>query len=213
MFRFRTRTFVRALGTFVQFQPPPPRDPHPGQCFCPVDTRLSSAGLVRVCVNEHGLVENQTSAYEHLESWTRLRSFFGFFSMRKFMQRSLVALPIRVSIHISVSLSIKWYVYNVTGWPELSTHPHSSSSSSSIFSYILHVSFLSSLLRISMHFSPSLLASGLALMASGASAAPHEAHLGKRCTNSASDRTCWGDYDISTDYTTTVPDTGVTREV
>ncbi|KAI9048532.1 hypothetical protein LZ554_007365 [Drepanopeziza brunnea f. sp. 'monogermtubi'] len=36
--------------------------------------------------------------------------------------------------------------------------------------------------------------------------------LAKRCVNSASDRTCWGDYDISTDYYTEVPDTGVTRE-
>lgn len=36
--------------------------------------------------------------------------------------------------------------------------------------------------------------------------------LSKRCVNSASDRSCWGDYDISTDYYDTVPDTGVTRE-
>lgn len=34
----------------------------------------------------------------------------------------------------------------------------------------------------------------------------------KRCTNSADDRSCWGDYDISTNYYDTVPDTGVTRE-
>lgn len=34
----------------------------------------------------------------------------------------------------------------------------------------------------------------------------------KRCVNSAEDRTCWGDYDISTNYYDEVPDTGVTRE-
>jgi hypothetical protein len=38
------------------------------------------------------------------------------------------------------------------------------------------------------------------------------ATLCKRCTNSASDRSCWGDYDISTNYYDEVPDTGVTRE-
>jgi hypothetical protein len=36
--------------------------------------------------------------------------------------------------------------------------------------------------------------------------------LSKRCVNSAEDRSCWGDYDISTNYYDTVPDTGVTRE-
>lgn len=36
--------------------------------------------------------------------------------------------------------------------------------------------------------------------------------LSKRCVNSASDRSCWGDYDISTNYYDVVPDTGVTRE-
>lgn len=56
-----------------------------------------------------------------------------------------------------------------------------------------------------------LLASGLALLTS-ASAAPHVPQLSKRCTNSASDRTCWGDYDLSTDYYTTLPDTGVIKE-
>lgn len=34
----------------------------------------------------------------------------------------------------------------------------------------------------------------------------------KRCTNSADDRSCWGDYDISTNYYDESPDTGVTRE-
>ncbi|CZR70195.1 related to laccase precursor [Phialocephala subalpina] len=67
-----------------------------------------------------------------------------------------------------------------------------------------------------MRFSPFLLASFLALTSSRTSAAPHISSLsslGKRCTNSASDRACWGDYDLSTDYYTTVPDTGVTVEV
>lgn len=32
------------------------------------------------------------------------------------------------------------------------------------------------------------------------------------CTNSASARSCWGDFDISTNYYDFVPDTGVTRE-
>lgn len=36
--------------------------------------------------------------------------------------------------------------------------------------------------------------------------------LTKRCVNSATDRSCWGDYDLSTNYYEEVPDTGVTRE-
>lgn len=32
------------------------------------------------------------------------------------------------------------------------------------------------------------------------------------CDNTATSRDCWGDYSIDTDYYTTVPDTGVTRE-
>lgn len=52
------------------------------------------------------------------------------------------------------------------------------------------------------------------LLASGVVAAPKAStpSLSKRCTNSADDRTCWGDYDISTNYYDEVPDTGVTRE-
>lgn len=34
----------------------------------------------------------------------------------------------------------------------------------------------------------------------------------KRCTNSETDRSCWGSHDISTNYYDEVPDTGVTRE-
>ena len=37
-------------------------------------------------------------------------------------------------------------------------------------------------------------------------------HLLKRCTNSADGRSCWGDYDISTNYYEESPDTGVIRE-
>lgn len=62
-----------------------------------------------------------------------------------------------------------------------------------------------------MLFQPSLLAS--AVLISGALAAPRVSRpLAKRCTNSASDRSCWGDYDLSTNYYDEVPDTGVTRE-
>ncbi|KAA8899145.1 multicopper oxidase [Sphaerosporella brunnea] len=61
-----------------------------------------------------------------------------------------------------------------------------------------------------MHFSTSL--ASLALVISGVIAAPYSSHLSKRCTNSATDRSCWGDYDLSTDYYSEVPDTGVTRE-
>lgn len=55
---------------------------------------------------------------------------------------------------------------------------------------------------------------GLTLAASGAIAAPLESStLSKRCVNSATDRTCWGDYDINTDYYNVVPNTGNTVEV
>lgn len=38
--------------------------------------------------------------------------------------------------------------------------------------------------------------------------------LARRCVNDAADRSCWGDYDLSTDYYNidAVPDTGVVRE-
>ncbi|KAH8585412.1 extracellular dihydrogeodin oxidase/laccase [Bisporella sp. PMI_857] len=63
-----------------------------------------------------------------------------------------------------------------------------------------------------MHFLTSV-ASGLALIASSVNAAPSKAPLGRRCTNSASDRSCWSDsFDLSTNYYDEVPDTGVTRE-
>lgn len=42
--------------------------------------------------------------------------------------------------------------------------------------------------------------------------APSHPSFSKRCVNSAEDRSCWGDYDISTNYYDVVPDTGVTRE-
>lgn len=32
------------------------------------------------------------------------------------------------------------------------------------------------------------------------------------CENTATSRSCWGEYDIDTNYYTTLPDTGVTRE-
>lgn len=57
----------------------------------------------------------------------------------------------------------------------------------------------------------------LALLAVSSSvlAAPKQVStLAKRCVNSADDRSCWGDYDLSTNYydVDAVPDTGVVRE-
>lgn len=51
------------------------------------------------------------------------------------------------------------------------------------------------------------------VLLSGVSALPHFSSIEKRCTNSATDRSCWGDYDLSTDYYNEVPDTGNTVEV
>lgn len=50
---------------------------------------------------------------------------------------------------------------------------------------------------------------------SAAVAAPSTAkanQIEKRCVNAADSRSCWGDYDISTNYYDEAPDTGVTRE-
>jgi hypothetical protein len=56
--------------------------------------------------------------------------------------------------------------------------------------------------------------STLTLLFSSVLAAPRPASaLSKRCTNSATDRACWGDYDLSTNYYDESPDTGVTVEV
>lgn len=114
-------------------------------------------------------------------------------------------------------------VYNLTNLStqnKLSHHPtihfilSSSSSASSLLCNNSLSSFPHHILLFNMHFLPALLASGLGLFLSGAAAKPLQAQeLSKRCTYSASDRSCWGDYDLSTDYYTTVPDTGVTREV
>lgn len=62
-----------------------------------------------------------------------------------------------------------------------------------------------------MHFRPLLVSLALASIALAAPglAAPS---LSKRCTNSESDRSCWGDYDISTNYYDESPDTRVVRE-
>ena len=62
-----------------------------------------------------------------------------------------------------------------------------------------------------MHFRHLLVSLALAPVAL---AAPRfeASSLFKRCTNSETDRSCWGDYDISTNYYDEVPDTGVTRE-
>lgn len=64
-----------------------------------------------------------------------------------------------------------------------------------------------------MLFSPFSLSS-LALLISSALAAPHTPSTQPRaiCENSAFDRSCWGSYDLSTNYYDEAPDTGVTRE-
>jgi hypothetical protein len=60
----------------------------------------------------------------------------------------------------------------------------------------------------------SSLAFGLALVISAVDSAPHPSNLVKRCTNSASDRSCWSDlFDLSSNYYTDAPDTGATVEV
>jgi FtsP/CotA-like multicopper oxidase with cupredoxin domain len=67
------------------------------------------------------------------------------------------------------------------------------------------------MMRGAMKFVSFVFIGGIATVA----AAPYNSFLYPRAAcsgNSASDRTVWCDYDISTDYTTEVPDTGVTRE-
>ncbi|TGJ88079.1 hypothetical protein E0Z10_g623 [Xylaria hypoxylon] len=54
---------------------------------------------------------------------------------------------------------------------------------------------------------------GLTSLVLSVRAGPHaKASVFKRCTNSAEDRSCWGDYDIDTNYYDEGPDTGVVRE-
>jgi hypothetical protein len=62
-----------------------------------------------------------------------------------------------------------------------------------------------------MHFRPLLVSLALAPIAFAAPGLA-DPSLSKRCTNSESDRSCWGDYDISTNYYDESPDTGVVRE-
>ncbi|KAF3761942.1 hypothetical protein M406DRAFT_95172 [Cryphonectria parasitica EP155] len=50
----------------------------------------------------------------------------------------------------------------------------------------------------------------LSLVTAAPSVEPHQ--LSKRCVNSADDRSCWGDYDLSTNYYDEAPFTNVTRE-
>ncbi|PSR84150.1 laccase 3 [Coniella lustricola] len=64
-----------------------------------------------------------------------------------------------------------------------------------------------------------LCATTLSLVAAAPGQLPSSSQLAapeiaKRCVNSASDRSCWGDYSLSTDYydIDAVPDTGVVRE-
>lgn len=58
----------------------------------------------------------------------------------------------------------------------------------------------------------------LPLLAAATTAAPslelpHQEPVKRQgCVHSAEDRSCWGDFDVSTNYYDEVPDTGVTRE-
>ncbi|RFU23841.1 hypothetical protein B7463_g12498, partial [Scytalidium lignicola] len=64
-----------------------------------------------------------------------------------------------------------------------------------------------------MHLLSSLAIFGLvASHLPSAVAVPSIHSLSERCTNSATDRSCWGNYDLSTNYYDEAPDTGVTRE-
>jgi FtsP/CotA-like multicopper oxidase with cupredoxin domain len=60
----------------------------------------------------------------------------------------------------------------------------------------------------------SLLAATFAISGALATPTPFSSTQAKRasCDNSATDRSCWGDYSTSTDYYNEVPDTGVTVE-
>lgn len=64
-----------------------------------------------------------------------------------------------------------------------------------------------------MKFLSSISAAGLAIVSMASAAALPDTTYGKRCTNGPSSRSCWGNYDISTDYYTKWPSTGVTRTV
>ncbi|KAJ8121315.1 hypothetical protein O1611_g10137 [Lasiodiplodia mahajangana] len=87
---------------------------------------------------------------------------------------------------------------------QLHLHPHHTSPRS-----LENPSFLL-FTSIAMHLLGFL---GLASLVLGVQAEPFAKNtISKRCTNSAEDRTCWGDYDIDTNYYDESPDTGVTRE-
>lgn len=64
-----------------------------------------------------------------------------------------------------------------------------------------------------MHFFALAASCLITHLVSGTTATPSTHPLTKRCTNSADDRSCWGNYDLSTNYYDEVPDTGVTVEV
>lgn len=65
-----------------------------------------------------------------------------------------------------------------------------------------------------MIFFNSIIRSVLLASVAEAAVAPRASQpsLSKRCTNSADSRSCWGDFDISTNYYEDGPDTGVVRE-
>ncbi|KFY12484.1 hypothetical protein V491_06782 [Pseudogymnoascus sp. VKM F-3775] len=64
-----------------------------------------------------------------------------------------------------------------------------------------------------MHFFALAASCLITQLVSSTTATPSTHSLTKRCTNSADDRSCWGNYDLSTNYYDEVPDTGVTVEV
>jgi hypothetical protein len=186
-------------------------------CFCRTKTRLSLAALSKcrssqaVCMSSFKLRTRRPSFFVPVHA----KIFFVFFSILKIMPMAFVSkfgfagqcLPL-TKLSCTYIVQRLWILNSLSS---SATYP--SSPFSITFSDVYSLSFPYSPLLFSMHLPPSLLASSLALIILGVSAAPHETHLGKRCTNSASDRSCWGSYDLSTDYYTTVPDTGVTREV
>jgi hypothetical protein len=204
-------------GALVQFQssPPPPRELLVR--FLYMGTRLSLAASSGCRLSQVVCMLN----FEPRKTWAQISRinpssdlFFDFVPTSEIMPiffdfQSWICMPVSASDESELHL----YIPEIWTWQSSSANHPSSSLFSISFLNIWSLLFPCPPPLFSMHFLPSLLASSLSLIISGVSAAPHESHLGKRCTNSASDRSCWGDYDLSTDYYNTVPDTGVTREV
>ncbi|ORY63850.1 putative extracellular dihydrogeodin oxidase/laccase [Pseudomassariella vexata] len=67
-------------------------------------------------------------------------------------------------------------------------------------------------MKFASSFCTWLLASCVLAAPSPSAQFSHSPSLAKRCVNSPEDRSCWGDYDIDTNYYDESPDTGVVRE-